>query len=134
VVAPNKALQRTAATGIGLPGVSVTPVAAAAELGHPAIGGFSVGKPSKPDFLSAFGEEFCTALSPPVPSDLITPHGGYEVWRRAFAADPTPAALAELSDPQVEQLRSVSAKSLCVNLQQESIAGAVGRREKTEKD
>ena len=42
------------------------------------------------DFLSALGEEFCVALSPPVPDHLLVPHDGYEVWRRAFGADPSP--------------------------------------------
>jgi hypothetical protein len=35
-VTPNKTLQQTAATGIGLPGLGVTVVAAAAELGRSA--------------------------------------------------------------------------------------------------
>ena len=62
------------------------------------------------DFLSALGEEPCAALSPPVPDDLIVPQDGYEVWRRAFGADPNPAALAELTDPQVEEFRSACAR------------------------
>jgi hypothetical protein len=33
---PNKTLQQTAATGVGLPGLEVTGVAAAAELGRSA--------------------------------------------------------------------------------------------------
>ena len=44
------------------------------------------------DFLAAVGQEFCAALSPPVPDDLMVPHDAYEVWRRAFGADPSPAA------------------------------------------
>lgn len=57
------------------------------------------------DFAVALGEEFCEALSPTVPADLITPQDGYEVWRRAFGVPPTPDALAALSDAQLEQLR-----------------------------
>lgn len=64
---------------------------------------------SELDFLSALGEEFCGALSPPGPDDLITPHDGYEVWRRAFGTDPTPAALAGLTESQIEHLRAVCA-------------------------
>jgi hypothetical protein len=37
-MAPNKTLQQTAATGIALPGLDVTAVAAAAELGRSALG------------------------------------------------------------------------------------------------
>jgi hypothetical protein len=69
-----------------------------------------VDEASKLDFLSALGEEFCGALSPPVPGDLITPQDGYEVWLRAFGADPSPAALAALTESQVQQLRAASAK------------------------
>ena len=36
------------------------------------------------DFLSALGEEFCGALLPPVPGDLIVPHDGHGVWTRSF--------------------------------------------------
>jgi hypothetical protein len=60
-------------------------------------------------FLSALGEEFCEALSPPVPWDLINPHDGSEVWWRAFGTAPTPIALVALSDLQVEQLREACA-------------------------
>lgn len=58
------------------------------------------------DFLWAFGEELCRALSPPVPDDLIVPHDGYEVWRRAFGTEPSPVALAALDIAGLEQLRA----------------------------
>ena len=41
------------------------------------------------NFLTALGQEFCWALSPPVADDLILPQDGYEVWRRAFGTDPS---------------------------------------------
>lgn len=63
----------------------------------------------KLDFLSALGEEFCEALSPPVPADLIVPQDGYEVWSRAFKDDPSPATLSALTEPQVEQFRAACA-------------------------
>jgi hypothetical protein len=59
---------------------------------------------SKLDFLAAFGQEFCEALSPPVPHDLIVPQDGFEVWRRAFGIDPSPVALAELSEADAKRL------------------------------
>jgi hypothetical protein len=68
-----------------------------------------VDETSNLNFLTALGQEFCWALSPPVPDDLIVPQDGYEVWRRAFGADPSPAALAALTESQLEQLRAVCA-------------------------
>ena len=62
------------------------------------------------DFLTAFGEELCGALSPPVPFDLIVPQDAFEVWVRAFGTDPTPEALATLTDAEVERLHSACAK------------------------
>jgi hypothetical protein len=44
-----------------------------------------------------------------VPHDLIVPQDGYEVWLRAFGAEPSPAALASLTEQQVEQLRAACA-------------------------
>ena len=58
-----------------------------------------------PDFLTALCEEFCEALSPPVPDDLIVLHGGYEVWLRAFGTVPNPESLAALTTVRMEQLR-----------------------------
>jgi hypothetical protein len=66
--------------------------------------GASVSAASNIDFLAALGEEFCWALSPPVPGDLIVPQDGYEVWLQAFGDHPTPAALAALTDSGEEQL------------------------------
>jgi hypothetical protein len=61
------------------------------------------------DFVSALGEEFTGAMCPLVEGGLIVPQDGYEVWRRAFNADPSPVALASLTAPAVEHLRAVCA-------------------------
>jgi len=58
------------------------------------------------DFLSALGQEFCTALSPPIPEEDIVPQDVYEVWLRVFGLAPSPEKLASLSESQLEQLRS----------------------------
>ena len=57
------------------------------------------------DFLAALGQEFCHALSPPVPEALIVPQDAYEVWLRAFGDAPSPERLAHLSGPQLSHLR-----------------------------
>jgi hypothetical protein len=57
------------------------------------------------DFLIALGQEFCEALSPPVPEDLIVPQDAYEVWLRVFGQTPSPALLASLSDAGLSRLR-----------------------------
>lgn len=83
---------------------------------------------SKLDFLSAFGEEFCWALSPPVPFDVIVPQDAYEVWRRVFGADPTPSALKALTEPQVEQLQAGCALYFeCPSLSAPQVRLAVSR-------
>lgn len=61
---------------------------------------------SELDFVSALGEEFSGALSPPVPGDMIVPQDAYEVWRRVFRTEPRPDALAALTDADVERLRA----------------------------
>ena len=57
-------------------------------------------------FLTAFGQELCGALSPPVLDDLIVPQDAFEVWIRAFGTRPTPEALASLTDTEVERLHA----------------------------
>jgi hypothetical protein len=57
------------------------------------------------DFFIALGQEFCEALSPPVPEDLIVPQDAYEVWIRAFGRPPSPGLLVDLSDDQLSRLR-----------------------------
>jgi hypothetical protein len=61
------------------------------------------------NFLTALGEEFTWALSPPVDPDLIVPHDGYEAWLRAFKTQPSPTALAALTAPEFEHLTAVCA-------------------------
>jgi hypothetical protein len=62
---------------------------------------------SELDFLSALGQEFCWALSPPVPNDLIVPHDG---TRFGYVhSRPNPHALASLTDAGLEELRAVCA-------------------------
>jgi hypothetical protein len=88
----------------------------------------AVREASKLDFLSAFGEEICAALSPPVAFDLIAPQDGYEVWLRTFGRDPTPTSLAALSESGVNQLRDAcAAYHECPALSSAAIRLAVSR-------
>ena len=57
------------------------------------------------DFLIAFGEEFCEAVTPTVGSGDVTPQDGFEVFLRVFQQEPNPQFLSSLSDSQLEQLR-----------------------------
>lgn len=78
------------------------------------------------DFLAALGQEFCTALSPPVPDDIIVPQDGYEVWRKAFGAEPSPESLAALTDAEMEQLRTACALYFeCPELSVENLRTAI---------
>jgi hypothetical protein len=80
------------------------------------------------DFLTALGEEFCEALSPPVPDDMIVPQDGYEVWRRAFGADPTPAALFALDAVGVERLQAECVRYFeCLAVSTSAVRTAVSR-------
>ncbi len=80
------------------------------------------------DFLGALGEEFTEALSPPVAADLISPQAGYEVWRRAFGRDPSPALLAALSEPQLARLRIECERYFeCAGVSIEQLRRAVSR-------
>jgi hypothetical protein len=80
------------------------------------------------DFLTALGEEFCEALSPSVPDDLIVPNDGYEIWQRTFGTDPNPVQLQNLSMSQLEQLRSICAEYFeCPEISTEAIQLAVSR-------
>jgi len=82
----------------------------------------------KLDFLSALGEEFCEALSPPVPGDLIVPQVGYEVWLQTFDSDPTPAALAMLPDDELEQLRTTCVEYFeCEEITREHVQQFISR-------
>jgi hypothetical protein len=63
-------------------------------------------EPAHSDFLLAFGQEVCWALSPPVPFDRIVPQDGFEVWLRAFGEAPSAETLMSLSEAQLEHLRS----------------------------
>lgn len=80
------------------------------------------------DFLSALGDEFCEALSPPVQDDMITPQDAREVWLLAFGAEPLPAALAALDADGAERLRAACAEYFeCAAVSAESIRLAVSR-------
>jgi len=80
------------------------------------------------DFIAALGEEFCEALSPPVPSDLIVPQDGFEVWRRAFGTDPTLVALAELTDANRKRLLAACIEYFeCPSLSETHVGLAVSR-------
>jgi hypothetical protein len=56
------------------------------------------------DFLAAMGAEFCSQLSPPVPSDEIDPHECCEVIWEVLGDDVTPTDLASLSELQTAAL------------------------------
>jgi hypothetical protein len=85
-------------------------------------------KTSEFDFIAALGQEFCEALSPPVPHDLIAPQDGFEVWRRAFGTDPSPVALTELTDADIKRLLAVCiAYFECPSLSETHVRLAVSR-------
>jgi hypothetical protein len=80
------------------------------------------------DFLSALGEEFCESLSPPVPGNLIVPQDGYEVWLKAFGTDPSPAALAALTNDATERLRMACVEYFeCPTVSVSQLRAAVAR-------
>ncbi len=58
------------------------------------------------NFLIAFGQELCQALSPPVQEEFIVPQDGYEVWIRAFDKPPGQSTVANLSDSEVQLVRA----------------------------
>jgi hypothetical protein len=100
-------------------------VAGVGRFQKPKFGGSEVGDL---DFLIAFGQEFSAALAPPVPKGMIVPQDAYEVWLKAFGADPSPEALAALTDAAVEQLRTACACYFeCPALSQEQVRRAVSR-------
>jgi len=79
-------------------------------------------------FITALGQEFCYALSPPVPEDLIVPMDGFEVWRRAFRTDPSPVALAALTDADIKRLLAVCiAYFECPSLSETHVRLAISR-------
>jgi len=83
---------------------------------------------SSSDFLIALGQEFCEALSPPVPEDLIVPQDAYEVWIRAFGRPPSPGLLASLSDAQLSRLREECERYFeCPSICVEHVRSAVAR-------
>jgi hypothetical protein len=94
-----------------------------------AVGGLArASMTRKFDFIAALGQEFCEVLSPPVLSDLIVPQDGFEVWRRAFGTDPSPAALAELTDADIKRLLAVCiAYFECPSLSETHVRLAVSR-------
>lgn len=80
------------------------------------------------DFLIALGQEFCDALSPPVPEDLIVPQDACEVWIRAFGRPPRPGLLASLSDAQLSLLRGACERYFeCPSISVQHIRSAVSR-------
>jgi len=80
------------------------------------------------DFLTALGEEFCDALSPPVPEDLIVPQDAYEVWLRVFGRPPNPELLTCLLGPQLEQLRDECERYFeCQSISVEHIRTTIAR-------
>jgi len=80
------------------------------------------------DFLAALGQEFCGALSPPVPADLITPQDAYDVWLSALGQAPSPEALADVSGPQLSRLRDECERYFeCPTVTTEQVRLAVDR-------
>jgi hypothetical protein len=88
-------------------------------------------EPRSPDldilgFLTAFGEEFCEALSPPVSQDAICPNDAYELWARAFGAAPTFGSLAAISKPELQRMRDECERYFeCPELRIEHLAVAI---------
>jgi len=80
------------------------------------------------DFLAALGQEFCEALSPPIPWGRIVPQDAYEVWLRAFRQRPSPGRLAQLTDAQRSHLRDECERYFeCPDISAEHIRTAVAR-------
>jgi hypothetical protein len=80
------------------------------------------------DFFIAFGQEFCEALSPPVPENLIVPQDAYEVWIRAFGRPPSPDLLASLSYSQLSLLRDECGRYFeCPSISVQNVMSAISR-------
>ncbi len=80
------------------------------------------------DFLIALGQEFCEALSPPVPGGLIMPQDAYEVWLRAFGQPPSPGRLASLTETQLSRLREECGRYFeCPSISAQAVQLAVTR-------
>src|SRR4051794_30866091 len=80
------------------------------------------------DFLAALGQEFCEALSPPVPEDLIVPQDAYDVWLRAFGQPPSPELLTRLSGWHLSHLRDECERYFeCQSISVDHIRAAVAR-------
>jgi hypothetical protein len=80
------------------------------------------------DFLSAFGDEFCDALSPAVGRGDLVPQDGFEVFLRVFRREPSPRLLSSLTDGDVERLRLESERHLeCEGITPEQIRTAISR-------
>ena len=56
------------------------------------------------DFEMALGQSFADAISPPVPFADASAHDCFEAVRHALGAEPTPEALASLSDGEIARL------------------------------
>jgi hypothetical protein len=83
---------------------------------------------SELDFLAAFGDEFCEAMSTPVPFGSIVPQDSYDVWWRAFGRAPTPSALAAMTTQNLEELRAASVAYFeCPAISVEQVRLAVSR-------
>lgn len=57
------------------------------------------------DFLTAFGEEFCTVFDPVVGSE-ICPQDGYEIFAKVLGKDFGPEVLETLNTSQIDELRA----------------------------
>ena len=60
----------------------------------------------KADFESAMGEEFGDLVSPPVPFFEASPHECCEAIWQALGDDVTPTVLANLTDPELQNIAS----------------------------
>lgn len=64
------------------------------------------------DFLTVRGDSFCNAMRETAGITEVVHQDAYEVFVEAFRKEPTPAALAALSEQELEILRSVCEKVL----------------------
>ncbi len=57
------------------------------------------------DFLTVWGEQFASVMMEDVGAKGVAPQDAYEVFVEAFNKEPTPEALASLSEQELEVLR-----------------------------